>query len=148
LPCLIKRHDQLGHLCGYVGVPAGHPWHGLHYDAVGNGPKPDDYDEEWWIDVHGGLTYANGCTGHDPATSICHVPNDGEPDDVWWLGFDCAHAGDLSGMAYSSELRAKLDKIYAETFAKFPGYPRDEYRDVAYVTDQCALLAKQAAANA
>lgn len=32
LPCLIVRNG-LGALCGYVGVPEGHPWHGItHYD--------------------------------------------------------------------------------------------------------------------
>jgi hypothetical protein len=24
------------------------------------------------------------------------VPNPGEPDDVWWFGFDCAHCDDMS----------------------------------------------------
>jgi hypothetical protein len=36
------------HYCGYVTVPAGHPWHGLGY------AKPPIVD----IDVHGGITYA------------------------------------------------------------------------------------------
>jgi hypothetical protein len=29
------------------------------------------------------------------ASGICHIPGEGEPDDVWWLGFDCAHSGDF-----------------------------------------------------
>ena len=43
------------------------------------------------VEVHGGLTYAGECSG-----SICHVPKPGEPDNVFWFGFDCAHAYDLS----------------------------------------------------
>ena len=31
-PCLVKR-TSLGHLCGYVGVPEGHPAHG-HDDGT------------------------------------------------------------------------------------------------------------------
>lgn len=76
LPCIMSRGSS-GAWCGYVGVPPGHPWHGKSYNEVK-------------ANVHGGLTYANPCQGH-----ICHVPNPGESGDVWWLGFDCAHAGDL-----------------------------------------------------
>lgn len=78
LPCLIVRGGIPGSLCGYIGVPPGHPWHGKEYDAI----EPDP-------DCHGGLTYSGKCAG-----AICHVPVQGESDDVWWLGFDCAHAND------------------------------------------------------
>ncbi len=77
LPCLIVRAEVTGSLCGYVGVPPGHPLHGK---------GPSDVD----LDAHGGITYADACQG-----SICHVPRPGEPDDVWWFGFDTAHAFDV-----------------------------------------------------
>lgn len=80
LPCLVVR-NKLGALCGYVGAPPGHPWHRL--------PGSSDALED--VDVHGGVTFANSC--HPP---ICHTPAPGEPDDVWWIGFDCAHCGDPS----------------------------------------------------
>ena len=39
-------------------------------------------------------------------SGICHIPDQGEPDDVWWLGFDCLHGGDLApGMMAFPELR-------------------------------------------
>ncbi len=41
LRCAVMR-SALGHWCGYVQVPEGHPWHGQ-----------DELD----VDVHGGLTY-------------------------------------------------------------------------------------------
>src|SRR6266496_32796 len=66
-PCLIVR-NRMGGLCGYVGVPTKHPFHGKNYDSVN-------------ISVHGGLTYSGACAGH-----ICHIPKPGETDDVWWLG--------------------------------------------------------------
>lgn len=77
-PCLIHR-SPLGVWCGYVAVPPDHPMHGVH-----TGER-----ELEGISVHGGITWASWCRGH-----ICHVPREGEPP-VWWLGFDCAHAGDL-----------------------------------------------------
>lgn len=132
LPCLIVR-GPVGALCGYVGVPEGHPWHGAHYDSVGFGDKaPDEYDPDWYPDVHGGLTFSDGCRHDpDPAQGICHVPQDGEPDNVWWLGFDCAHCDDMTRMSYPSEFRDR--------------YPSNNgiYRDVDYVKAECARLAQQ-----
>lgn len=58
-------HDNHGYRCGYVRVPVGHPWHGL--DCV-----------DMPANAHGGLTF------HSPDAD----------DGSWWLGFDCAHAGD------------------------------------------------------
>lgn len=85
LDCLIVRNPR-GALCGYVGVPPGSPWHGLHYDD----PQLPS------TNVHGGLTFSRSCReSDDPSEGICHVPEPGRPDDVWWFGFDCAHAGDL-----------------------------------------------------
>lgn len=78
LDCLVVR-NRMGALCGYVGMPVGHPWFGMHYDEV-----PQAMDSA----AHGGLTYSSECAGH-----ICHD----SPNEVWWLGFDCGHYGDLDG---------------------------------------------------
>lgn len=75
---MISRHKRLGHLCGYIGVPSNHPLYGKHYD---NAPGL----------VHGGWTYGAECADH-----ICHNSLPGEPDQVYWFGFDCAHGDDLS----------------------------------------------------
>src|SRR5689334_3749339 len=83
-PCLIVRGHS-GALCGYVGVPSEHPAYGKHYDQV-------DYDQ---VSPHGGLTFSNHCAkSGDESRMVCHVPDPGESDQVWWLGFDCAHSGD------------------------------------------------------
>lgn len=80
LPCLIRR-GRIGVWCGYVGVAPGHPFYDEEYD------EPD-------VSVHGGLTYGSRCDGEE-GEGICHVPLPGEAAEVFWLGFDCGHAGDL-----------------------------------------------------
>lgn len=99
--CHIMRTRRMGHLCGYVDVPEGHPWYGLGYDAITG------------VDVHGGLTYARAT------------------DNVWRIGFDCGHAGDLiPGMV----------ELYG------PRDYGDIYRTIGYVEAECRKLAEQAAA--
>lgn len=129
LPCLIVRGPH-GALCGYVGVPESHPWFGLsysHYD--GGAPQQCDAYEgspENVITVHGGLTFSDFCADGEPEHGICHRPDEGEPDRVWWFGFDCAHSGDYS---------PKYDREF--------GWAGDVYRDQAYVEAECASLAQQ-----
>lgn len=108
LPCLVVRNWHSGHWCGYVGVTEGHPAYAKGYNDVD-------------VDVHGGLTYADFCM-HDPTEhSVCHVPGAGEPDTVYWLGFDCGHSFDLS-----------------------PSYSKmGTYRTLDYVRAECAALALQ-----
>lgn len=124
LPCLAVRNSRSGNWCGYVGVAPGHPLHGKDYDEAD-------------IEVHGGLTFAGGCShGADESVGICHTPGRGEPDTVWWLGFDCHHAWDFT----------PLDVKYANE----RGYPftiRDDehYRTLDYVRQECARLAAQVA---
>lgn len=109
-PCLLLRNPDLGQWCGYVAVPPGHPHHGKDYDQVE-------------VEVHGGLTYSGSCSEH-----IYHKPKAGEPDDVWWLGFDCGHFMDLTPYRPDADLPV-----------------REIYRNVAYVRAQCERLAEQLA---
>lgn len=118
LDCLIVRNPT-GALCGYVGVPPGHPWHGQPYEDVD-------------VCVHGGLTFSSSCQeGGDAALGVCHVPAPGRPGDVWWLGFDCAHPRDH---------RPTMAAKYAVRGMKaFQGV----YRTFDYVQGQCVQLAAQ-----
>jgi len=75
LKCLILRHE-MGHLCGYVAVPKGHPCYGRDYDHI-------PYDDLFPVEVHGGLTFSREGNG------------DTWGKGYWWFGFDCAHAWDL-----------------------------------------------------
>lgn len=51
MPCAIVKHENGGHLCGYIGVPPSHPWYGRD-EGMGSNQLPH-------IDVHGGITYAS-----------------------------------------------------------------------------------------
>jgi hypothetical protein len=122
VPCLMVRNMEIGNWCGYAAVPPGHPWHGK---------DTDEFEDAIRVEVHWGLTYADACAG-----DICHVPLPGEPGDVWWLGFDCAHAFDAT--PFTAKLRA--DQGFGFRSAADAG---EVYRDVAYVRAQCEQLADQ-----
>lgn len=111
--CLLNR-NSFGAWCGYVAVPEDHPWFGKNYDDID-------------ASVHGGLTYSHQCQGE-----ICHVAEPGMPDDVWWLGFDCAHYGDLMPPHKAwGEMGIGLDL-------------GGMYKDIDYVRRETKLLADQA----
>jgi len=135
LPCIIKRGPQ-GVWCGYVGVSENHPAFEESY-----GWDEDDVLSK--IEVHGGLTFANKCQDGSEEDAICHIPSPGEPDHVWWLGFDCGHAWDLSPsmLAYNRKRFAETgDPLWDDS------RPSDEvYRDIYYVRNEVKSLAKQLA---
>jgi hypothetical protein len=115
LPGLIAR-SRMGMWCGYVAVAADHPYYQRDYADI------DD------IDVHGGLSYSAACQGH-----ICHVPEPGQPDDVWWLGFDCAHIDDVV-------------PVSARFVWELSALRHCAYRDMVWVRAEVESLAAQLAA--
>lgn len=119
--------NRVSHWCGYVAVPPGHPLHGKTATWADDGPTEIER-----LDVHGGVTYTAGCHG-----DVCHVPPPGEPDDVWWIGFDCGHSFDVT------PVHAKYEGM---GLALTDG--SREYRDITYVRDQCESLAQQLQAMA
>ena len=68
-PYSIWEDNTMGHLCGYLGIPPAHPWYGRDYNSID-------------ADIHGGLTYSS------------YRFHEFSELDIWWVGFDCAHAGD------------------------------------------------------
>ena len=116
LPCLIRRGGG-GAWCGYVGVPKGHPLYEVDYGSL--------YEIEE-INPHGGLAFSRHCSGDE--AGICHTVEPGEPDDVWWLGFDCGHYLDLDPLSASLQYGHGSNEIY---------------RDQAYVTAEVERLAAQ-----
>ena len=129
LPCLAVRNPRFGNWCGYVGLPPGHQMHG-------KGCSDDGLD----FDVHGGLTFAAPCSpGDDETQGICHIPAPGEPDHVWWFGFDCAHAWDFS----PQDVKYEAERGYPFTIMA-----DQQYRTLAYVRQQCVALAAQVASVA
>lgn len=127
-PCLAVR-NHMGAWCGYVGLSEGHPAFGRRYDEVD-------------VDVHGGLTYADFCAEGPQESSICHIPEPGQPDHVWWLGWDCAHAFDL--VPYMETYRRKTyegtgNPLWAEHDFS------EQYRTLDYVRRETTSLARQLA---
>lgn len=117
MDCLILRNSEMFNLCGYVGVKPGHPFFEKHYDDVN-------------VDAHGGLTYSDHCSG-----SVCHTTN--EEDDIWWLGFDCAHSGDeIPGMLIMNATIPELQAIHDK-------YPKEQehYHTVEEVKAEVERLA-------
>lgn len=116
LVCRIIRVDSMGHYCGYVGVPKNHHYYGVHYVEI--------YDNEIYkgLEVHGGLTFSSTIKDLGDSSST--------NEDYWFLGFDCAHAGDFtpSNLLYFSE------NIYVH-YADF--------KDYKYVKDNIIHLAEQ-----
>lgn len=90
-PLLIVRNGA-GALCGYIGVPKGHPWYNKGYDDID--PHPD---------CNGGLTYAG--IGN---AKISHFDAPG----VFWLGFDCAHCYDFCPGMAAAGFALETDKSY------------------------------------
>lgn len=128
LDCLVHR-NHFGALCGYVGVPPNHPWHGVDYGAIPLERQP-----------HGGLTFSNFCQeSEDEAMGICHIPEPGRPDGVWWLGFDCGHAFDLSP-GFNARLLL-VDPEWANDAAAIEA--SQTYRTFEYVQAEVRALAKQ-----
>src|SRR5689334_8643487 len=64
LDCLIVR-GPMGALCGYVGVPPEHLWHGKGYSQCLKAGCTDEWcyehSPEARVRVHGGLTFADSC---------------------------------------------------------------------------------------
>jgi hypothetical protein len=126
LPALIQR-GPIGALCGYVAVPPGHPWHGLERTDV-----PDEAHDASW----GGVNYAARCAG-----SICHVPEPGEPDDVWWLGFDAGHYNDITPIAVAGAMSGGMSGGLAEAIRESGG----SYKSIGFMRERCEDLARVAA---
>lgn len=125
LPCMVRRGGQ-GAWCGYVGVSEGHPlFEKGHYD---------DYNA---IVVHGGVTFMDHCSNEDePARAICHIVEPGENDNVWWIGFDCNHGGDIA---------PETEHLYKTL--NLPCTPSFDvcatYKTIEYVTKETLGLAQQ-----
>jgi hypothetical protein len=86
--CLILRHPESKHLCGYIALPPNHPYYGEHYANIP-------------AEVHGGLTFADEGDGEQRLKGY------------WWIGFDCAHWLDYSpGVGNLLSIGPKENKAY------------------------------------
>lgn len=158
LPCVILRMPSMGHLCGYVGVPQEHPWHGKGYDE--RVPTPNWLHDEAYhgspvdvfieacegdlsqcriesaLNVHGGVTYAEGDLGGNDAPA----PTITDPTQWWWFGFDCNHSGD-----YAPEMKRRERERGLPSYARALSMEHEEYRDMDYVTAEVERMADRLA---
>lgn len=123
LPGIILRQSARaeyapGHLCGYVGVEPAHPWHGKDCETA-----PMEAHEA----CHWGITFGRECEGE-----VCHVPEPGQPEHLWWLGFDAAHCEDMS---------PRDATVYGQRLTD-----RSVYRTVGYMRREVERLAEAAKA--
>lgn len=127
----LVTHNNMGHRCGYVRVPAGHPWHGKDRGDVD-------------VRVHGGLTFGEPDVDCDK----------GGPDDAHWFGCDFAHAWDLPDPSLPVDPRFRtfepfLDMYNSmESLGLFGQAPNSEDHlwTQEEVEDECRRVCEQAAA--
>lgn len=137
LKCLIIRHSELKHLCGYVRLPHGKLRDKVvranrHIKKMTGGIFSKKYTRECGynipelsgLEVHGGLTYARSNRHYLAKGGI-------------WVGFDCAHWNDLSpGM---------LDVFNRISMVDSEIYKFGSYKTIEYVRRECEGLAAQIA---
>lgn len=131
--------QSVGHRCGYVGIPEGHPLYCLHYmdELIDLGEAGDPLTVLEKFVVHGGITYAGG--------ESCYPIK----SDLWWFGFDCSHYADLPD--YESAKKAFSDddlimdslRVKEEIEGAYGHYKLAEVRTKEYVEEQCKRLAEQ-----
>lgn len=110
--CRILRHWEMGHLCGYVQIPKKHPL----FEKI-------DKTEET-IEAHGGLTFNR--RGKPQALTD---NEDEDRTDEHWIGFDCAHSGDLTPLS-------------VKFFGRGPR-EHETYRTVEYVEAELRSVCRQ-----
>ena len=119
LQCCTRTND-MGHRCGYVALPKGHPLFGKDWDKC-HDIAPD-------LEVDGGITFANGT------------------DDMWVLGWDAAHAWHRRDWSVASDEFKALRDMYPELYADL-GWPGDSYMvDADMAEQETRRFARQLAA--
>ena len=156
LKCVVT-FSNMGHRCGYVGIPKWHPLYGKDYMDYLDIKKEDiegkevsgvfpllgaliDEDErvriEAYFTCHGGITYSGG--GENSTYPI--------DSNLWWFGFDCAHYGDGKDLDLAIEVFPEFAQQIAKTKEIEDMFPTYEIaRSTEYVSESCKELADQLA---
>jgi len=128
LDCLAVRAHH-GAWCGYVGVPLGHPWFGK-----------DRHDmENVEVEVYDEISYGAFC---DEELGVCHVPEPGRSDHVWWIGFSCMTSQDI--LPIFDQLQPDY-RVRGRSWMEVKAGHGATYKPLAFVIDEVTQLAGQAA---
>jgi len=111
--------SQGTHPTAYISLPKGHKYYGKGYDEIP-------------IDVHGGLTYADSDFYFNPIV----IKN------LWFIGWDYAHAGDFLGYELEEGIKA-LRKKYNSKGEPDKKWTTKELREEVF--DAIKQLSKQEA---
>jgi hypothetical protein len=112
---------SMGHRCGYVALPYGHPYN-----------KIDDYSNMNNISVHGGLTYGDIDNTYPVKTDRKH----------YWIGFDCAHYNDARDLELIKSFEDNYPShLLIRSILNFPNY--GVLRTTEYVEEQLRDMVKQ-----
>lgn len=113
---------EMGHRCGYVGIPKGNSLYNKYYDELNK-----------YIGCHGGLTYSS---------AELHCVND---KDTWWIGFDCAHFGDRPDFTTAKRMFKDQQKVIKslEIMEEMTIYDYGTVKTLAFCEEQCKDIVKQ-----
>lgn len=116
--------QKLGFRCGYVGIPKTDRYYGCDESEVP-------------VCCHGGLTYADSfLAGVD------------DSNDIWWIGFDCAHWNDKED--YTAMLKyfpddddvKRIVQVHMSIESKFPN-DGAAVKDLQFVENECISIIDQ-----
>jgi hypothetical protein len=112
----------LGNLCGYIQLPNGHEFEGK-----------DIFSDEVSIEVHGSLSYLEL-----------------EKDGHYWMGFDCAHSGDIAPGLEAFKLQDEISRKIEEKRSEWLKERNLEkilfcksYKNMKFCIEECKSLAQQ-----
>jgi hypothetical protein len=126
---LLMWRNHMGCWCGYVGLPEAHPLHGLNYSS-------QEFLER--LETHHGLTFSDTFEG---ATDRLELPENLRK--LWWLGFDCAHFGDV--MPAMDAFTRAFREVTKERIRGGFGHYRETYKTVDDVRLMVEDLAQRCA---
>lgn len=115
--CLIIR-NELGFLCGYVGINKNHPYF------------EKDYDEIRHIFSEDGLEYSDFCQENNKIYGICHPTT--HEDKIWWFGFSCTKFKDIFSIRLLDDTSMKMYNKWGCT-----------YKNINHIKKKVLSLAKE-----
>lgn len=107
--CVVYRHPEMKHLCGYVGLPKNHKLY-----------KSDGWKMDH-VEVHGGITFSN-----------FWKKREGFKPDYWYIGFDAGHYMDyVPGLVETLEGIGGSTSFFNDNVYRNMAYMTEETMELA-----------------